>query len=94
MLLIPFVENAFKHGSKNHTPGIVINLDLKPGRLVFNVENYIKPNPQAPAEESGGFGLENIKRRLGLLYPDKHELTIHKSDDKFKVKLTIFNGSV
>ncbi len=91
MLLIPFVENAFKHGEKNHTPGIIINLDLEPGRLVFTVQNYIKPNPQAPAEESGGFGLENIKRRLGLLYPDKHELTLNLSEEKFKIELIIQN---
>jgi two-component system, LytTR family, sensor kinase len=93
MLLIPFVENAFKHGEKNHAPGIIINLSLKPDKLVFTVENYIKPNPQVPpTEESGGFGLENIKRRLGLLYPDKHELTLNVSEEMFKVELVIQNG--
>ncbi len=91
MLLIPFVENAFKHGEKNHAPGIIINLNLKVDSLVFTVENYTKAIPQAPAEESGGFGLENIKRRLGLLYPDKHELIINKNEDKFKIELTILN---
>jgi len=91
MLLIPFVENAFKHGDKNHEPGILIQLNLEADRLVFTVSNYIKLNHQVSTEDTGGFGLENIKRRLGLLYPDKHELTINKSEDKFKVELIILN---
>ncbi len=91
MLLIPFVENAFKHGDKNHAPGIIIQLNMETDRLVFTVENYIKVNGQPSVDESGGFGLENIKRRLGLLYHEKHELKINKFDDKYKVELTILN---
>lgn len=91
MVLIPFVENAFKHGDKNHEPGIVIRLELKPDRMVFMVENFIRQNTSSIQEESGGFGLQNIKRRLGLLYPDKHKLTIAKGDEKFKVELIILN---
>jgi two-component system LytT family sensor kinase len=91
MLLIPFVENAFKHGEKNHEPGVIIHLKLEPGKLFFTVENYLKHNNQAPMEESGGFGLQNIKRRLGLLYPDKHDLRINMSEDKYKIELTIMN---
>lgn len=91
MLLIPFVENAFKHGDKNHCPGIIINLNMETDRFVFTVENHLKTNNHAPAEESGGFGLGNIKRRLGLLYPEKHELKINKSEDKFKIELIIQN---
>jgi sensor histidine kinase YesM len=91
MLLIPFVENAFKHGEKNHAPGISIELILEPDKLVFTVKNYTKSNNQPPSEESGGFGLENIKRRLGLLYPDKHELKLTTSEELFKVELKILN---
>jgi sensor histidine kinase YesM len=91
MLLIPFVENAFKHGDKNQEPGIIIHLNLETEKLVFTVENYIKRNPTVLSEESGGFGLQNIKRRLGLLYPDKHELKINLTDEKYKVELTIVN---
>jgi len=91
MLLIPFVENAFKHGDKNHAPGITIHLNMEPDRLVFSVANYIKTNGQLLVDESGGFGLENIKRRLGLLYSDKHVLKINKFEDKFKIELSILN---
>jgi sensor histidine kinase YesM len=91
MMLIPFVENAFKHGDRSHEPGISIILSLLPGKLVFTVENYFKKSSHIPTEESGGFGLHNIKRRLGLLYPDKHELKIITTEDKYKVVLTIIN---
>jgi two-component system, LytTR family, sensor kinase len=91
MLLIPFVENAFKHGDKNHEPGIIIQLILNDQGMVFTVENYIKNVPSSQQEETGGFGLENIKRRLGLLYPDKHELKINIVENRYKVELTIHN---
>jgi two-component system LytT family sensor kinase len=91
MLLIPFVENAFKHGDKNHEPGIFIQLNLEADRLVFTVSNYIKLNNQVTTEDMGGFGLENIKRRLGLLYPDKHDLKITTSGEMYKIELTILN---
>lgn len=91
MLLIPFVENAFKHGEKNHEPGIIIQLDLTPGKLVFTVTNYVKPYEQRENEDAGGFGLANIKRRLGLLYPGKHELTLSLKGEIYKVELIIFN---
>ena len=89
MLLIPFVENAFKHGEKNHEPGIIIHLNLEPDKLIFTVVNYLKLNNPISNEDSGGFGLVNIKRRLGLLYPDKHDLKITTTSDMYKVELKI-----
>lgn len=91
MLLIPFVENAFKHGEKNHEPGIIIHLKLEPEGLIFTVTNYMKLNSQVSNEDPGGFGLDNIKRRLGMLYPDKHDLKITMSGELYKIELTILN---
>jgi sensor histidine kinase YesM len=91
MLLIPFVENAFKHGDKTPFPGIKIKLNLLTDQLVFEVENFVKPAPASINDESGGFGLENIRKRLTLLYPDKHELSISPSSDIFSIRLTIFS---
>ena len=91
MLLIPFVENAFKHGDKNQEPGIIIHLKIDSEKLVFTVENYMRSGNQPNGEESGGFGLDNIKRRLGLLYPGKHELSIETNNEKYKIELTIHN---
>ena len=89
MLLIPFVENAFKHGDKTHQPGIIIHLNLESDTLFFTVTNYLKINGQVSSEDSGGFGLNNIKRRLGLLYPDKHNLKITTTGDIYKIELKI-----
>lgn len=91
MLLIPFVENAFKHGGKNHSPGIIIHLYAETGQIRFEVENYKKRNLLAQNDEIGGIGLQNIKRRLELLYHDKHNLLIRDDNNMFKVKLIIQN---
>jgi len=89
MLLIPFVENAFKHGNKSTTnPGIRINLSSEPNRLLFEVTNYTRKNPGV-LDQTGGIGLHNIQRRLDLLYPEKHSLVITENQDIFNVKLII-----
>jgi LytS/YehU family sensor histidine kinase len=91
MLLIPFVENAFKHGNrKTQGPGIVINLDITDDQLSFEITNAIRTNPDAPKDQSGGIGLTNIRRRLNLLYPGKHLLEINPSGGTYQVKLTLW----
>jgi two-component system, LytTR family, sensor kinase len=92
MLLIPFVENAFKHSSKNApNPGIRINLFIEPDRIRFIVANHIRKSSDAASDPSGGIGMHNIQRRLDLLYPGKHSLVITEDQDVFTVKLTIEN---
>jgi len=92
MLLIPFVENAFKHGSKNVPhPGIRINLLCEPDKLTFEVANHILKNTIASKDQTGGIGLPNIKRRLDLLYPGKYNLEIKEEQNVYNVKLTIRN---
>jgi len=89
MILIPFVENAFKHGKKRIAhPGIVVNLQINSEKLEFDVTNHV-PEKVTVKDENGGIGLQNISRRLELLYPNKHELVIEESENKFFVKLTI-----
>jgi two-component system LytT family sensor kinase len=91
MLLIPFVENAFKHGGKNHTPGIRIHLASEPTRILFEVTNYKKRNLLAQNDEMRGIGLQNTKRRLELLYHGKHELKIDDIQEMFRINLIINN---
>jgi two-component system, LytTR family, sensor kinase len=92
MLLIPFVENAFKHSSKNSpNPGIRINLFIEPDQLQFIVTNQIRKSSDTPGDQSGGIGLHNIQRRLDLLYPGKHSLLITEDQNIFTVKLIIEN---
>ena len=90
MLLIPFVENAFKHGSKTGiSPGIRIHLVASPHQLLFEVTNHIKKNSIGSKDTIGGIGLQNINRRLELLYPGKHSLELKQDDDLYRIKLLI-----
>ncbi|MCX6287840.1 MAG: histidine kinase [Bacteroidetes bacterium] len=92
MLLIPFVENAFKHASRTvPSPGIMVSLDIDPLKIIFEVKNFIRKNQQAPKDLQGGIGLSNIRRRLELLYPQKCSLDIKTGEDVFRIKLIIRN---
>lgn len=78
LLFLPLVENGFKHGVKGETQGafIVVSCVLNARHLVFTVENN---KGQVDVVEKGGFngvGLQNLRRRLGLIYPGKYDLTI------------------
>ncbi len=89
LLLLPFVENAFKHISHHthQTNFVKVDMDRDNGSFTFTVENS-KENGRAN-EQPGGIGLANVKRRLELLYPRKHELKVINTRDNFSVKLNI-----
>lgn len=92
MLLIPFVENAFKHGSKEAAiPGIVISITIHESVLEMFVSNVVRQKTDLMSIDSEGRGLENAIRRLDLLYHDKYFLKINKqkSSDRFEVNLTL-----
>jgi LytS/YehU family sensor histidine kinase len=90
MLLIPFVENAFKHGNlKDGFLHIELNIALKDDELHFSIKNTVKR--ELKLSKNVGIGLENIKKRLHLIYPDQHHLAIEIKDEWFVVRLTIFN---
>ena len=91
MMLISFVENAFKHGSKTHQPFIVIRLSVKNGRIIYEVVNHLRKTSLARNESESGIGLGLIKKRLAILYPDKHHLQITEDADTFSIKLEIMN---
>ncbi|MES2416840.1 MAG: histidine kinase [Bacteroidota bacterium] len=91
MLLIPFVENAFKHGiSLQHPSHIKVTLQTKANTLYFDVHNsiHIKADND-PEKLKSGIGLQNVKQRLALLYPNRHELIIRESAKEFFIHLTI-----
>ncbi len=91
MLLIPFVENAFKHGSRNVTsPGIRVDLSIGSQEIRFEVSNHLRKNPTAAKDQLGGIGLNNIRRRLNLLYPGKHQLEINTNEDLYNVQLILW----
>ena len=91
MLLIPFVENAFKHGISLQSPShIKVTLQTKAKTLYFDVNNSIHLKADGDPEKiNSGIGLQNVKQRLNLLYPKKHELIIRESAKEFFVHLTL-----
>ncbi|MGM9474917.1 sensor histidine kinase [Pedobacter sp. GSP4] len=91
MLLIPFVENAFKHGISLQQPSYIkISLQTKDSTLYFDVSNSIYTKAENDPEKlKSGIGLENVKKRLSMLYIGKHELIIRESAKEFFVHLTL-----
>lgn len=90
MLLIPFVENAFKHGvGMVQNPSIDIELNDDKKSLFFSVSNQVSKQNSEIKDESSGIGLANVRRRLELLYPDQHELRIQENEGRYLVELKI-----
>jgi two-component system, LytTR family, sensor kinase len=90
LLLISFIENAFKHGiSYTHASTVEISIDVFEETLTLSVTN---PIVEKDSFGPGGLGLKNVTRRLELLYPGQHQLDIHRRDDlhivNLKLKLT------
>jgi two-component system, LytTR family, sensor kinase len=90
MLLIPFVENAFKHGvGQIEDPQIDIELFTEKDMLHFFIRNKYNPDTTEPKDKISGIGLANVKRRLNLLYGNQQHLTIEKSNNWFSVRLQL-----
>jgi len=90
MLLIPFVENSFKHGTGMiDCAQIDINLKAANNMLHFTASNKYNPDSSEIKDKSSGIGLVNVQRRLNLLYPGHHQLSITKNDGQFVVSLQI-----
>jgi two-component system, LytTR family, sensor kinase len=90
MLLIPFVENAFKHGTGLISNACInISLYTRPGMLFFSVRNKFNETSSEIKDKTSGIGLANVKRRLNLLYGDNYVLHIEKKDDWFIVSLQL-----
>lgn len=87
LLLVPFVENAFKHGVSNRPDKpITITLTCNPQTLLFQVHNYISGQQR---DRTGGIGLDNVRKRLQLIYPGKHALEIVSLKEEYYSNLEI-----
>ena len=84
LLLIPFIENCFKHSNHHDKENGWIKIKIKANdrRLVLTTENSIS-STQTKKDRVGGVGMENVKRRLVLLYPNQHELTIRTNRKQY-----------
>lgn len=86
MLLLPFVENAFKHGAQvNGVLSVTINIKIETNKLNFQIDN----NAQKTENSKNGIGLENIHKRLEMLYDKNYFLEISNKDKRFHVQLKV-----
>ena len=91
MLLIPFIENSFKHGlmSVHEKAFVHIHLGISGGKLQFRVQNSHGETDTLELVHQKGIGIDNTRQRLGLLYPGQYELDIGTLEDVFTVNLSI-----
>jgi LytS/YehU family sensor histidine kinase len=89
-LFIPLIENAFKFVRfRNMKPSLNISLTSEVGIIVFEISNYYDKDAVINGNKHSGFGITNLKRRLELVYPERHQLKITNDDQQFHVNLTI-----
>lgn len=88
LLFFPLLENSFKHGVKTVSESAYVHLKIvvKNG-LHLTLKNNVGENKSI--DSLGGIGLENVKRRLSLLYPDRHRFEVEAGDEDFTVNLSI-----
>lgn len=90
MLLIPFVENAFKHGvGLIENPFISVELETTVNQLLFKVSNKYSSDKKEAKDGASGIGLNNVKRRLELLYPKQYELKVSENDNLYTIELKL-----
>ncbi|MCK8495255.1 histidine kinase [Spirosoma sp. RP8] len=95
MLLVPFIENAFKH-SKNAT-GQSVRIDIQLTSSDSSIDLFVRNSHKHASrndepDRSGGMGLQNARKRLALLYPDKYNLTLEDDNDYFTARLRIITS--
>jgi len=94
MILVPFVENAFKYGLNPTTPSFIeIKLRFAESSFEFCIRNSIHEGQEQRGNGEKGIGLQNVRRQLEILYPQNHELLINREADTFAVTLRVFSLS-
>ena len=89
LLLLPLAENCFKHGIGKEPGKIVIYIGFDGKQLLFTTENTIALREKAGEEENGGIGINNVEKRLNLLYPDRHSLHFEEKDGVYRVEMKV-----
>ncbi len=90
MLLIPFIENSFKHSKIEDTEKgwVTILIEARDGQITFKAENSV-PDVEYTKDKVGGIGLQNVQRRLELIYPEQHKLDIEQHNNRYSVTLQL-----
>lgn len=92
MLLLPLVENAFKHGAKARAsePFLRIRLEQQKESLAFTISNHVLEGPANGSTGQSGVGLANVRKNLELVYPNAHAFRAGKKGETFEVELKLF----
>ena len=91
LLLIPFVENCFKHGTSDilDQPWMNLNISMNDNEMTMILMNGKPPGISRQSDRHGGIGINNVRKRLELLYPGRHELIINEEEEVFVVNLKL-----
>jgi LytS/YehU family sensor histidine kinase len=89
LLLLPLAENCFKHGIGKNTGTIRIFISYDGKKLTFCTENQIALREKTDSVENGGLGIQNVEKRLRLVYPNRHSLEYHEDDGIFRLEMNI-----
>jgi len=91
LLFLPFVENSFKHGIKGGAENLFveININVNDSSLKFSIRNSVGESVQKTNSKYRGIGIENVRKRLKLIYPEKHSLKISEDKKVFLVNLQL-----
>jgi two-component system, LytTR family, sensor kinase len=90
MILIPFIENVFKHGIRlDEKAGIDINLNFQSGLLILETRNTMRNNKVSNDITNSGIGLDNVKKRLQIIYPNRHKLVIETTNEVYHSRLEL-----
>ncbi|MGW8315828.1 MAG: sensor histidine kinase, partial [Bacteroidales bacterium] len=90
LLFIPVIENAFKHGiSYRENSFIEITMEVTEPLVHFRTRNSVNQKEMPEPEEHTGIGLENVRKRLGLLFPGRHNLEVEPGPEDFRVEISV-----
>jgi two-component system, LytTR family, sensor kinase len=91
LIFLPFVENSFKHGLKGGTQNSFVRIKIETTTQIlhFNIKNSKGKNIEFAGSKYKGIGIENVKKRLDMIYPGRHSLVISDDEEKFEVNLQI-----
>jgi len=89
MLFVPLIENAYKHSASKEGENIIsLEIQISGRNLLFNICNAYKPDEREPQKHSG-LGMNIVKRRLELIYPNRHEIIISTRENVYTVELSL-----
>lgn len=89
LILLPLAENCFKHGIGKNAGAIRINISYDGKQLIFITENQIALREKTDTAENGGLGIQNVEKRLNLIYPARHSLEYHETDGIFRLEMKV-----